>query len=265
MRILFIFATLIISLNNYAFSQKMDSPIIPIEDKKNQEIGVFLGLGVNHMTGSMYVDCETCEFNQGSRFGFSSGLLYQIQMNDWYRLGMAVSYDAFGIESSYIEYTVQEYDAEKLKVPFNHTAELNMDALSVFPYINFDIFDFSYLRVGPSFSFLVNKNLTHTMSLETNRIFTNDGRVIELNLLNTNSNSVIFEDNELKDFASILYFINFDLGFNLKINDRNTLSPAFQINIPMNNVSSYKKAFKIYPWRIKLEYRYYIYKKNKNI
>jgi hypothetical protein len=258
-RISFLF--FLVSLN--LFGQRMDSPIDPVKERNDSEIGFFIGLGGNNLNGTMYVDCETCEFNSGNKFSYTLGLLYMKTMNEWFKYGIALSYDDYSIQSDYLEIIPQSYEAEVINVPFGHTAELNMAGLSAMPYIQFDRLKFVYLRTGPVLSYILGKELTHTMTLEESRIITGDGRVIDLSLLDGNENQVLFEDNELVDYTDLLFFWNLNLGFNIELDDRNTLSPSFQYKIPLNNVSEYKETYKISQWHILLEYRYFISKRRK--
>lgn len=262
MRILFLIILVgLISITDLA-SQEADSPLFPAKEKTDQELGAFIGFGSNHLNGNLYVDCETCLFENGNKFGFSLGLIYQRELNSWFNYGLSVSYENFSIESSYIESTVQDYEAEKIIVPFKHSANLDLNTFSLFPFLNFSKLDFIFLRFGPKISFLFSENLDHIMSLESDRIITNDGRVIELNFLDEQKN-VVFEDNEINEFNNIQLYANFNLGFNIALNEYNTLTPAFELGIPLTNVSDYNEGFQIMPWRILIEYRYFLSKKSK--
>lgn len=261
MRILLYSIILNIFLINTTLSQKsLDDPLVPALNPNDHEIGIFAGLGANSMNGRLYVDCETCLFNEASSLGWDIGLTYRYQLKDGFKAGLSAGITELSLESSYSETVNEVIENESYPIPYKHTADAELFGLFFTPYIQFEFMKYLFIRSGITTAYIFRNNLEHTMSLEKRRIITNDGKVIDLTLNGSFSNSVTFKDNEFKDFNNLNFYIPFQMGGKIPLSYYSDLTPSFIFNFPLNNTSSFEEGYKITNWRILFEFSYYLKK-----
>ena len=261
MRILFYSIIINVLLINTSFSQeKLSTPLIPADNPNDQELGIFAGLGANSMDGRLYVDCETCLFNEATALGWELGLTYRYQIKNGFKAGISAGITDLSIESSYSETVTEIIENESYPIPYKHTANAGLTAAFFTPYIQYEFMEYVFVRSGISTAYIFHKDLEHTMSLERRRIITNDGKVIDLKLNDSFSNSVTFKDNEFKDFNNLNFYIPLQIGAKIPLSDYSDLSPSFIFNFPLNKTSSFNEGYKIINWRILFEFSYYLKK-----
>ena len=261
MRILLYSIIINLLLINTSFSQeKLSTPLNPADNPNDQELGLFIGLGANSMDGTLYVDCETCLFNDASALGWELGLTYRYQIKNGLKAGISAGITDLSIEGSYNETVPEIIENESYPIPYKHTANAGLTAALFTPYIQYEFMEYIFVRSGISTAYIFNKELEHTMTLERRRIITNDGKVIDLRLNDSFSNSITFEDNEFRDFKDINFYIPIQIGAKIPLSDYSGLSPSFIFNLPLNSTSSFNEGYKIINWRILFEFSYYLKK-----
>lgn len=248
-------SALILQVDMFA---QLDNPLEPAKPPKSQELGIITGIGMNNLNGDLYVDCETCLFQDAASFGWLAGLNYQYEFSDPFNIGIIGGYNSLSFESSYRETIIETIEGASYNIPYSQTANVQIDAIFFFPYLQIDLFDVLFLRSGVNLSFVFNKNKDHVMTLKENSIITNDGRVIDLTLQGTENNSITFEDNEFADFNDLQYFIPVNLGADIPLGLTSTLSPSFLFNIPLNKASNFNQGYNVSNWRFLVEFSYYL-------
>lgn len=233
------------------------TPIVPEEERQPKDLGIIIGLGMNLQSGTSKVNCENCEFEDGTKFGFSLGAVYENGIVDeklkWGIIGL---YDNLDIYSSFKERESFEYEPNKfIPVNFRHHSELSVSAFSVIPYLKWSPAKVIFLRVGPNISYLVSTNVLHTKEILDKTTELPTGEITSISFPDTKSKKTTVEDGEYKDVNNLQFGLSLMSGFNFQFDNDFTFAPYFMYNIPFTNISEYGKDLKISSWRIIFEFR----------
>ncbi len=252
----FIYIVITIFSINTVFSQISD-PLTPSIPKKPKEAGVFIGLGGNYQIGTSYVDCEDCKFENGNKFGYTFGINWEdFLINNSIKYGFALVYDDLSIKSSFREREAFEYENNRyIGVNFRHTSDINSSALAIQPYLKFIGFDFMFIKISPSISYVLSSKLQHEKEILDESVLLPNGENVKILFPETNSNKIILEDNDYRDVNSLQIGLATNIGFDFKVDNNYYLSPQFFYYYPFSKYSNYGDNFKISNWRILLELR----------
>ncbi len=246
------------------FSQKLDTPLIPFDKKVTKDnLGFLLGFGQNVQSGKYLVECKECEFRGGVGFNFTLGAYYEREIENNINLGLLASYSSINIESKFTEREKLGFLSkitnvtDSLPIDFLHTGKASFSFLSLTPFIRWQPTKAFFLRVGPSISFVLSNNITHTQEPVNPIVTLSSGEVGKLTQGSGYSSTL--EDGKFPNVSSTQIALWTDIGFNIPISKKVTFCPVFNYNLPFTNISSYGDNFKISTWRILLELRIKLY------
>lgn len=259
-RTLFVFGVLLICVVS-ASAQKfnLSNPIFPnVNSLADESIGGFVGIGPNWQSGTHYVECEGCEFIDGTATGFNFGVIYQRRISQTLFWGGYISLDFLNISSSYREIETltlssennPQLDGKTANVEFRHTADMSLSYISFAPYIEFNPMGWLSVRAAPKISIPIGSNLVHTKK-PTNSSVTVEG-VDGIGSLRDQT----LQDSEVSDLTSPLISADLTGMINLTPGEKSTFSLGFTQNIPFTNTSEFGEDFQIYSWRVFVEYKY---------
>lgn len=259
-RTLFVFAVMIISsLTVSAQGFKLSNPIFPnVNSLADESIGGFVGIGPNWQRGTHYVECEGCEFIDGTATGYTFGAIYQLRISQTLFVGGYLSFDFLNISSSYREIETltlsspenPQLDGKEVDVEFRHTADMSLSYISLAPYLEFNPVGWLSVRAAPKISFPIGSNLTHTKE-PTSSSITVEG-VDGIGSLRDET----LQDSEVSDLTSPLISTDLTGMINLTPGEKSTFSLGFTQNIPFTTTSEFGEDFQIYSWRVFVEYKY---------
>ncbi len=239
---------------------KLSNPLTPSENSLAEEsVGGFLGIGPNWASGTHYVNCDSCDFQDGTATGFTIGGIYQRRAAKNLYFGAMLSIDVMNINSAYREYEsidVSKYtdftnSTTPVNIEFRHEAQMRLTYIGIAPFIAYYPANWLTLRVAPKISLPIYSNLLHTKTPTTRRVFV-DGVP---GILRYTDEDAIVQDSELSEVTAPLISSDFTLLFNLTPGERSTLSLGFTQNIPFTNTSSFGDNFSINSWRLFAEFK----------
>jgi len=259
-RTLFVFAlTLITAVTISAQGFKLSNPIFPnINSLADESLGGFVGIGPNWQSGTHYVECEGCEFIDGTATGFNFGAIYQRRISQTLFWGGYISLDFLNISSSYREIETltltsednPQLDGKTTDVEFRHTADMSLSYISFAPYLEFNPMGWLSFRAAPKLSLPIGSNLTHTKepTKSSNTVEGVDG-------IGSLRDETI-QDTEVTELNSPLISADLTGMINLTPGEKSTFSLGFTQNIPFTNTSEFGEDFQVYSWRVFVEYKY---------
>lgn len=253
--------SLIFWTNSKAQVYELSTPLAPsVNSLAEESIGGFLGIGPNWASGTHYVECDSCFFQDGTATGFTLGAIYQRKAATNIFYGGIISLDIMNIYSSYREIEaidISEYSESSFtNVEFRHEANMNLTYLGVAPFIAYNPTGWLTFRVAPKISFPIYSNLLHTKTPLTTKVSI-DG--VEGRLRFTEEDTKV-QDSEVTELTSPLIGSDFSLMLNLTPGERSTFSIGYTQNVPFTNTTSFGDNFSINSWRIFVEFKYSIQK-----
>jgi hypothetical protein len=275
MRLLF-FASLVSTLmvfSSIANAQQLASPLNPEEYPFDNEIGIVFGIGGNIQSGIFTSSCD-CDFENGTKFGYTLGALYEYEIFQTFELGAAALFDYRGVESEYQEIenvpvtSQQSGLSERVNVLFTNQGEADLTYFSLVPYVKWNPFRFMFVRLGFNVAFPISSNIKHTKILETKTVRLSTGEIAPIVLPDGDGNQQIIQDEEMPEVNSPYLSLDPAIGFTFFFSDKVSFSPVFQYSMPLSNVAEIGSNFKVSTWRILLEFKYsltdYTYFKSKS-
>jgi|SRR6056300_1638285 hypothetical protein len=259
-RTLFVFGLILISsisLQSQGFN--LSNPIFPnVNSLADESIGGFAGIGPNWQNGTHYVDCEGCEFIDGTGTGYTFGAIYQLRISQTLFIGGYLSLDFMNISSSYREIeniTISapdnpQLDGKSANVEFRHSADMSLSYVSLAPYLEFNPVGWLSVRAAPKISFPIGSNLVHTKEPTSSRVVVEGIEGIG------SLRDETLQDSEVADLTFPLISADLTGMINLTPGEKSTFSLGFTQNIPFNNTSEFGEDFQIFSWRVFVEYKY---------
>ncbi len=242
-------------------AQKKATPLKPGEKSRPtfKEIGLTAGMGVNFQTGMFFIDQPCfCEQYDGSGFGYSLGLVYEQDINAYFRFGALGLINGNSINSSFIE--TESVDImggqERVNLDFRRSADAGFINFTFIPYIAWNPTQVFFVRLGFAGSFPLSATLYQTKELLTKTARLSDGSIVNVNLTGENKDFAVINDKKFDEVNSFQMAINPMAGFNISLSKRLLLSPYFMYSIPLNEVSTKGDNFRIHSWRIMFDLRW---------
>ncbi|MFP4527745.1 MAG: hypothetical protein ACLFQX_04280 [Candidatus Kapaibacterium sp.] len=262
MRLLFILlAVAFISTGQNARAQKISSPLNPVKGPEPEQAGLVVGFGQNYQSGSFLVECEDCLFEGGVGFGWTFGGIYEKQFTEGLRYGAMLMLEGKGIESTFQEHEPVEVNSEATGQPetvnilFRHTGEVSATALTALPFVKWAPSDYFFVKLGPTFSYVMSAGIKHTKELMQETVRLSTGEVYDLSGVD-GSNSMVVEDGDFPEVNALQIGLSPMVGLNIPASEDVFLSFVYQHVVPLNNFSEYGEDFKIGSWRILFELRF---------
>jgi hypothetical protein len=261
--VVLLFLTCLLLPLSTLISLAQDSPVEVSGGSNRTEAGLMLGLGQNIQSGSYFVDCEGCEFMDGTKFGYSLGFFYEYSLNQNFLIGAMGIYDDMSIVSSYIEIEPVELQNTSLgnnivDVAFRHESEFGLSSFSIAPYIKWNFTKNFFIRSAFAAGFATNSSLSHSKSLLDRFITLSNGEVVEVTLEGSDDNTAILQDGDAEGVNDFYMAVLPAIGAEFGLSKRATLGSSFQYNIPLTTVYENGDSFGINQWRIFVEFSYAI-------
>lgn len=241
----------------YAAAQS-SSVLSPYDNRFDHDLGLMFALGQNYQTGKMNVDCEECQFESGTMFGWTLGLYYDRTISSWFRVGAMASLDGLSIESGFSE--IEKGDVQsainglKYSVPlkFTHDAELSVLSFSIAPYMMLTPTKWLFVKVGPDFGIPLQADIKHTKTLETKKVTLPTGEIALAYIEGTKSYSKVVQDGEYPDVLAPQIGLFTSVGANIELNPRIFMTPQFIYRTSFSDFSDFGEGFSINSWRLGL-------------
>ncbi len=246
----------LILLNSYSYAQD-SNPLDPIEPPPPKDIGFVIGLGMNFQSGTSYSTCNDCLFEDGSKFGFSLGIVYELPIIEK-RLsyGGMLLFDKLDVSTTFREREAFEFEAGRyVPVNFRHHSDISASSLSLVPYLKWSPADIFFVKIGPSLSYLLQANLHHQKEFLDKTVLLPTGETVAGRFADNNKTIITVEDSEYPDVNKLQFGINTSIGLNFEFENNFIFAPYFMYNLPLTNISDFGEDFKIHSWRIMLEFR----------
>ncbi len=233
------------------------NPLEPAENKPPKEAGFLLGLGLNQQLGSTWSVCPECIFEDGNKFGYSIGLVYEdYLLNNVLKWGAIALYDNLSIYSSFQEREAFEFrQGEFIPVNFRHHSDISISEISVIPFVKYSPVDFYFVRIGPKLSTIFSSNLEHRKEILDKTANLPTGEKVSVHYPGSKSTDTTIFNGKYPDINSFQFDLSLMTGFNFEFGYNFVLSPYFMINIPLTKTSDFGDEFKILDWRIVAEFR----------
>jgi hypothetical protein len=268
-RFLYISLVAILASNN-GFSQQKDSPLAPDKLPGQKEIGIVLGFGQNWQNGKISPTCETCIYENAQKFGYTIGLVYMADIFREMQWGAKLTYDNLSMQSSFrSKESVIIHDEVSDSYPyvnalFKFTGDFTFSALTLTPFVQYDINDFFFARLGFDALYVLNSNLTNTKELLQFKGISSAGDSVDIYIPNPldpdNSKaglkSAVLENRAFSDLNKLQFYVDPMIGFNFNFDDYTFISTYFQMAFPLTNLSDKNGGFSINRWRLMLELRF---------
>jgi hypothetical protein len=243
------------------YSQKIGSPIEPGTAPIQREIGIVLGLGYNFQSGILYPTCTECQFDNGHKFGFSIGAVYEQEINRHFRFGIMGMFDNMNLYASYLEresvwlYSKKTDLTFLAEVLFRHEANSQINYLSGIPFLKWSPTQALFFKLGFSVSYLSSAKIQHKKILLDRIIRVENIDTLEVELAQGGYEKIL-DDGDIAQTKSLQFFVVPMVGLNFYLGGHFYLSPEFIYMMPLMAMSDKSKDFKINAWRIALELRY---------
>lgn len=225
--------------------------------------GLFIGLGQNIQRGVIHPKCPSCEFEQGNKFGFTAGLLYDYKFREDMYLGATLEYNYLGIDAYFreIESHLVEFDSpagtkisERANVRYQHEANVDIHNLAIMPYFKYEPVSFMFLRLGFGVGYNLTTDILHRKTLDQKLIKLSNGEVATGKIPQLSRNSIV-EDGELAGASAFQMYISPAVGFNLKLGEKLSFSPILSYSKALMNISSNGNNPMVDYWRLFFELR----------
>lgn len=239
-----------------AFSQ-ISNPLEPTKPKKPKEMGIMVGIGYNFQSGTSYVSCPDCEFDNGRKFGYSIGLKYEDYIDDnLFKYGISLIYENMSLEASFKEREAFEYEKDRfIGINFRNESFLNTNYLSLQPYLKFYPTSNIFLILSPTLNYVLNNRIIHEKIILDNNVLLPNGEIVYVSFSDTKSTKKLIENDDYRDVSKIQYGVNSTVGVEFLLDSDVIFSPQFSYYYPISEYSSYGDNFKIFNWRIFFELR----------
>ena len=257
--------TLLFCSNSDAQVYELSNPLTPSVNSASEEsLGGFLGIGPNWAGGTHYVECDSCDFQDGTATGFTLGGIYQRKAAKNLYFGAMLSLDIMNINSSYREiesidiskYSDITSDPTPVNIEFRHEAKLRLTYIGIAPFLDYNPTNWLTLRVAPKVSFPIYNSLLHTKTPTSKKVFVGG---VPGNLRFTEADTRV-QDSQMSELTSPLISSDFSLMFNLTPGERSTFSIGYTQNVPFTQTSSFGKDFNISSWRAFVEFKFLLQK-----
>lgn len=245
------------SLSTYGQADKTSSPIVPVQVAPPSEIGVVFGLGLNLQGGVSKVACENCFFEDGNKFGYTIGLVYEdyIAESEKTKWGAELLFDNLSIYSSFKETEGFEYlPGKSVPTNYRHHSDISLSQLTLIPYFKWSPAKVFFVKAGPSFGLVLNANLEHRQEILDKTTLLPTGETVSLEFDN-GTKEIVLEDTDYPDVNKFQFGLAMATGFNFAFGYDFSFSPYFQYQLPFTELSSFGDALKISSWRIMFEFR----------
>lgn len=262
--LVFVF-TLLFWTNSWAQVYELSTPLAPsVNSIAEESIGGFLGIGPNWASGSHYVECDSCEFQDGTATGFTLGAIYQRKATTNLYYGAMLSLDVMNINSSYREIEsidISKYsditdDPTPVNIEFRHEANMRLTYVGLAPFLAYNPVSWLTLRVAPKISIPIYNSLVHTKTPTSKRVFVNS---VEGRLRFTDADTKV-QDSKVSELTSPLIGSDFSLLLNLTPGERSTFSLGYTQYVPFLKTTSFGDNFSINSWRVFVEFKYSLQK-----
>lgn len=253
-----IFALTLIT-NLHTFSQKLDTPLKPFDNSENANfIGGQLGIGQNFQSGKFFANCIACEFSGGVGLGYDFSIFFEQEIERSKLLwGASVGLNGRNIQSKFTEveslpfYLTDGSFYDSIPLNIENTADIKLSTVSLVPYVKYLPLNFLALRLGPSFSFVTNNNITHSQAATKSTLTLQNGQTAKIKTINGT-----IQDSEISQLNSMILGLDFQIAFPMHLGPKWTFAPVFSYNLPFANISEYGQDFRINSWRLLLELKY---------
>jgi hypothetical protein len=226
-----------------------------------QDLGIFAGVGANNQSGKFYGGCN-CEFDKGAAAGFTLGALYErVALAPWLRFGLGLGVDFLGLDNTTqnqenIPVTSQATGlTEYVLADVEHTATTRLAFFNISPYVKYTFKHWFFVRMGLTYSLLVQNSFTHDKELKTTKARLSNNEMVDLRFTENQDTKLTLVDGDFPGAKSILYFEP-AIGFNIRFSNKILMSPILQYGLPLGGVSDTYQDFKINKLRFMLELRY---------
>jgi outer membrane protein with beta-barrel domain len=268
--LLFISTTFFYLPDSYA--QKTSSPLKPKSPPKQAEVGFLFGLGGNHQSGIyQQPNCDTCKFEGGNGVGYTLGFVFEQDFTSYLQWGASFRFVSKSIEASFLKtedvnlVSIEDGDSYIRPIPFENTAEYDINSLSFQPHIKWSVFPWAFIRLGIGATYITSAHFTHTKELLKFSDTLDTGGWGPLELDGDNPKIGVVDDIDMPNISKIQFSLEPSIGFNFEISRQIYLSPVFQYSIPLTNLVSDQADFNISNWRILIELRMAIRLRNTEI
>jgi len=226
------------------------------------EVGVVAGMSINRQSGTLITDCD-CSFTGGTATGYVIGAIFERQTRSRLIWGGILGYEGRGINARFreIEGVVQRAPASGreyvVPIEFLNEAEVQMHAITLTPFLKYEIWGTVFGRVGAQIGYVISDNLKHTKSLVTDTVRFPNGESATASLGTSDGvTSVVLQDGQMKDLQPIQAGIYAALGARVKIAKKMSINPVLQYGFPITTVSSGNGAFSVPTIQLLIEARW---------
>jgi hypothetical protein len=245
------------------------SPLDPENDVRPLFVGGIIGFGPTVESGEFITDkCDCPPFKDGSGINFLFGGLVDYGISKRVTIGMTLVYDYRTLNAGYTEIESvglrRQGSSEimKIPVPFRHTTTSSFSFLTAQPFVNLFFGKHFFVRGGIGLSFNIGSSLLHEKELTQTEATLPDGELVNLAIdrekyPNAISDTrAIIQDTEFPKMNGIQLSGNFSTGVSIKAGKKMTFTPLLQFGIPLTDMSSSGKDFRLRSTLFFLEVRY---------
>lgn len=250
------------SLVTFAQENVMDSdPLMARKRLVYSMVGPYGGLSFNNQGGTFYTDCD-CAFTGGAGTSLIGGIVFERLTRSTITWGATLGYDSKGITAGFqeIEGVVQRSPATgreyTVPITFKNTAETNIRLITLMPFVKYHLFDWLFLRGGPSISYIFSSNITHTKELLTETVTFPTGEIATVSLPGTEGTSVVLQNGPIPQLNPLQVGLTVGAGFEFKAGKKFLLAPVAQYTFPFTTISDRGSSFTIRAFQVLIEGRW---------
>jgi hypothetical protein len=140
-----------------------------------------------------------------------------------------------------------------------HTGKTSFMSIGAIPYLKWYFADVFFIKAGFEASYVFSSNVAHTQKFQQQTVKLSNG---EIGILKDMNGELISDknytlcDETYPEASGFRFGVRPMIGFDIQIDRSLAITPIFQYNIPLTNVSSEGKDFRINSWSIIIELRH---------
>ncbi|OGU56457.1 MAG: hypothetical protein A2X64_03335 [Ignavibacteria bacterium GWF2_33_9] len=268
--LILLLAVIFIPSNIELYSQKLDSPISPVQRVvKDWELGAFAGFGANFSSGEYLPECPDCVFDDNSKFGWTFGLKSDWEITPHFYFGTNLLLDGISTRGSFLRYEdvqLQRTDGTYFTAPieFRHILNLDVTTLGIVPNAVWRVDRWLDLRLGFYGDLALSGNITHDKELLTEKVLLSDGEQVKVSIPGEPDGTKTIEDREIPELNTLQFGLFPQINFNIPLNKDNEFLIGYFMKFPLNDLSSQQPGYKHITWRLFLGISFDLNKDVKN-
>lgn len=264
---------LVLCATTTVIAQNQSSPLSP-EDVRPERVGVTIGVTGVQQSGEFNVNCDCPGFKSGGGSGIIIGGVYELESYSSIVAGVVGGYhfrsfDAINNLQNDTSLSTADLSTSFQNIPLTskHKSEVSLAEIFAMPYIKFFPFKkTAFLRLGANIGYIVNSTFNHTIQITQSTVQLQNGETVRLSfdaaklqargMKLLTENTALVEEGAIPKLNLLQFALNPAIGAEIRVNKQFWLVPVIQYSLPLTNISSFGKDYKVSSFQFLLELHY---------